>query len=155
MRREEREITDRGQIEALLKRAKVCRLAMSNGDQPYLVPLSHGYQGGHLYFHAALKGQKVEMLRRNPRVCFEVDLDCELIEADSPCELGLKYRSVIGFGTARFVEDEGGKREALAVIVRQQSGRDDAWCEDLPALDATLVIAIRIESMTGKQAGYD
>jgi len=100
MRRKDREIEDRAELESIISAANVCRLAMSENDRPYIVPLCFGYKNDNLYFHSAGEGKKLEMLRKNKYVCFEMDIDHELVRADLPCESEMKYRSVIGFGQA-------------------------------------------------------
>ncbi len=70
MRRFEYEIQELPEIEEIIGLAKVCRLAMSVGDQPYLVPLCFGYEPGALYFHSAGEGKKLDMLETNDNVCF-------------------------------------------------------------------------------------
>jgi len=64
MRRREKQITDRSQIEAIIARSQVCRLALSDGGQPYIVPLCFGYRRSRLYFHSAAAGRKIDILRR-------------------------------------------------------------------------------------------
>ncbi|MGD8833836.1 MAG: pyridoxamine 5'-phosphate oxidase family protein [Desulfobacteraceae bacterium] len=56
MRREDKQITDRKEIDAIIHGSKVCRLAMSKENQPYLVPLSFGYDGKAIYVHTAGTG---------------------------------------------------------------------------------------------------
>ena len=81
MRRQEREISDRAAIDAIIRACQVCRLGMVDGDLPYIVPMSFGYDGRALYFHCATQGRKLDVLRRRPRVCFEfVYLDA-MVEA--------------------------------------------------------------------------
>ncbi|MCJ7619404.1 MAG: pyridoxamine 5'-phosphate oxidase family protein, partial [Anaerolineae bacterium] len=66
MRRAEREIKDREAIEDILRRATVCRLAVCDGNVPYVVPLSFGYADNCLYFHSAREGRKIETIKANP-----------------------------------------------------------------------------------------
>ena len=77
MRRKDREVTDLGAIERIIGDCKVLRLGMVDGRRPYVVPLNFGFdlRGGvlELYCHSAPEGRKVEVLRRNPEVCFEMD----------------------------------------------------------------------------------
>jgi nitroimidazol reductase NimA-like FMN-containing flavoprotein (pyridoxamine 5'-phosphate oxidase superfamily) len=152
MRRAEREIKDRELIEAILRRATVCRIATCSGGLPYIVPMSFGYESGCLYLHSAPEGKKIDILRRNPRVCFEVDVDQELVKSGLPCQWGFKYRSVIGFGRAVFLEEPEEKERALNLIVKRYSGGPARYAED--ALAKVTIIKVEIESMTGKQCGY-
>jgi nitroimidazol reductase NimA-like FMN-containing flavoprotein (pyridoxamine 5'-phosphate oxidase superfamily) len=89
MRRKDRKITDRAEIEAIIAKAQVCRLAMADKDRPYIVPLSFGYEDNTLYFHSANTGKKIDILKNNRQ------------------------------GKASFVESSAAKRQALDIIMRQ------------------------------------
>jgi nitroimidazol reductase NimA-like FMN-containing flavoprotein (pyridoxamine 5'-phosphate oxidase superfamily) len=152
MRRKDREITDRAAIEAILRRAAVCRIGLVGEDGPYIVPMSLGYEAGRLYLHSAREGRKLDLIREDPRVCFEVDLDSEVVKAESPCGWSLRYRSVIGFGRAVLVEAPEEKRRGLEIILRHHGGDPSALPER--SLDGVSLIRIEIREMTGKQSGY-
>ncbi|HNU36390.1 MAG TPA: pyridoxamine 5'-phosphate oxidase family protein, partial [Methanomassiliicoccales archaeon] len=68
MRKAEREIMDQGELEEVIRRAEVCRLAMVDDGKPYIVPMNFGYRNGCLYFHCAKEGRKLDVLRENPKV---------------------------------------------------------------------------------------
>lgn len=108
MRRKDREITDICAILELVSECKVCRLAMTDGGVPYIVPLNYGYEyaDGALtfYFHSAKEGRKLEILKKNPAVCLELDGRGELVEAANPCAYGYTFASVIGTGNVEFIE---------------------------------------------------
>jgi len=150
MRRTEKEIGDRTEIDAIIRRSQVCRLGLSDEGLPYVVPLCFGYDGNALYFHCAQEGRKLEILRRNPRVCFEFDIVEGLIEAEQGCDWGIRYQSVIGYGTARVVEDAVDKRKALAIIMAQYSAGTFAFPPEM--VSRTAVVEIEIESLAGKQS---
>ena len=150
MRRKEREITDQKAIEGILHNAWVCRLAMVDGNTPYIVPLCFGYADRSLYFHSAPEGKKLEILKKNNRVCFEVDIDPSLKPNVKPCAWGMNYKSVIGFGCARFLDDVESKRKALDIIMRNYS--DKSFDYQKSAIENTTVIKVEIEQMTGKQS---
>ncbi len=150
MRRAEQEITDPAAIEELLKRGQVCHLAMCDGDRPYVVPLCYGYADGAIYIHCAREGRKLEVLRKNPNVCFEVTIDGHVTKGETTCGWSFAYQSVIGFGRGEFIEDDARKREALDVIMRQFGGPAGPYSEG--SLARTLIIKVEIESMTGKRS---
>ncbi len=152
MRKKEYEITDFTEIEAILRKAMVCRLAMTDGALPYLVPLNFGYRHRALYFHTGQAGKKIDILKKNPLVCFEVEVDAELLPADVACGFGMRYRSVVGTGRAEFVEDPAGKREALDIIMAHYSPRK-AWEYRERSFERTCVIRVAIDSITGRKAG--
>jgi nitroimidazol reductase NimA-like FMN-containing flavoprotein (pyridoxamine 5'-phosphate oxidase superfamily) len=150
MRRRDREMTDAAALAAVLQRAQVCHLAMCDGDQPYVVPMNFGHQQGVLYFHSAREGRKLDVLRRNPRVCFACHTDFELVLADHGAGCTTRYQSVIGFGTARIVDDLEAKKAAYAVIMRHYTDRPFT----LPpaALDKSLIIQVTVDHITGKRS---
>ncbi|MHB9022876.1 MAG: pyridoxamine 5'-phosphate oxidase family protein [Armatimonadota bacterium] len=152
MRRNEKAITDNSELEAIIRRSHVCRVAMCDGVQPYIVPMCFGLLDGKLYFHAATEGRKLDILRINQRVCVEFDIDQEIVMAPVSCNIAMRYRSVIGFGTAVIVEDAEEKRIGLEAVVLQYVKE----CTPFPAemLERTMVIRVALEEMTGKKSGY-
>lgn len=152
MRRKEKEITERSQIEAIIQKSTVCRLGMSENNIPYIVPLCFGYKDNMIYIHTYLKGKKIDILLKNQNVCFEFDINTEITEGEKPCKWGMKYRSVIGFGKAFFINYPEQKRKALNIIMNQYSQGTFQFPDDI--VEKTSVIKIEITSMTGKQSGY-
>lgn len=151
MRRSDKEIVGEAALLEVLEKATVCRLAMVDGDRPYVVPLCFGYRDNALYLHGSAEGRKVAALRQNPRVCFEFDLLGEPLESENACRWSMRYQSVIGFGEAVFVEEPDEKRRALDTIMAHYSDREFRLADE--AVAATAVIRVEIESMTGKQSG--
>jgi len=151
MRRKEKEITDKSEMESIIRSASVCRLAMVDGSLPYLVPICFGYRDNTLYFHSALKGRKIDILKNNNQVCFEVDIDSEIVKGAEACDWGMRFQSVIGFGTASFVTDPDEKRQALDVIMSQYSEPGDTFRYPDAKLKTTAIIKVGVEEMTGKR----
>ncbi|NOX33686.1 MAG: pyridoxamine 5'-phosphate oxidase family protein [Deltaproteobacteria bacterium] len=150
MRIKEREIKDRKDVEKILRESRVCRLAMVDGDKPYVVPLNFGYKDGFLFFHSAKEGRKIDLIKKNPNVCFEVDKLIRLKKAKCACDFGIEYKSVIGSGTAEFLDDLEEKIEGLNAIMSQYSGRQFEYTNKM--LEKTIVIKVTIDTMTGKQS---
>ena len=148
MRRNEREITDRKDIDDIIRRCQVCHLAMCDDGQPYVVPLNFGYDGGFLYFHAAPEGRKIDIIKRNNRVGFEFDILHDIVTAEQACKWGAKYESVMGSGTAEIVDDLEAKKEALQLIMRQYG--NGTWDFKEEILKKTLVLRVRILEISGK-----
>jgi nitroimidazol reductase NimA-like FMN-containing flavoprotein (pyridoxamine 5'-phosphate oxidase superfamily) len=149
MRRSDREVTDQKEIDAILAEARVCRVALADGNGPYIVPICFGYEPGNLYLHSALEGRKIALIKTDPRCCFEVDLYDDLIRGERPCSWGVRYRSVIGFGTATILTDPEEKKHGLSCILRQyDSGVHDFTSNEVQNV---AVIRIAITSMTGKK----
>jgi hypothetical protein len=149
MRRREREIRDEAGIQEILEKGIVCRLGLYDGQYPYVVPMNYGYRDGRLYFHCAAEGRKIDMLKKNDRVCIEVDIDSRIVRGDTPCRWAAKYRSVIGFGRARIVDDDKAKKAGLDVIMAHYGGSGGDY--DEKSLQRTSLIEVVLDSITGKQ----
>lgn len=152
MRRKDKEITDKKDIEDIIKRAAVCRIGLSVDGEPYVFPVNYGYHNGNLYFHSAQQGQKIEMIKKNPRVCFQMNTDVEIVPAEKACDWSLKYSSVIGFGKAEFLKSPEEKRLGVKTIMSHYSEQEFTFVEE--SLGSVCIICIRIEKMTGKKSGY-
>ncbi|MBW2091054.1 MAG: pyridoxamine 5'-phosphate oxidase family protein [Deltaproteobacteria bacterium] len=152
MRKKDQEIKDKDTIESIINRATICRIAVSDENVPYIIPVSFGYKDNCLYIHSAPEGKKITILKKNNQICFEVDTDYELLKADKACFFSMKYQSVIGFGKAFFIEDLEKKKAALDIIVKHYSEKSFEYPENI--IEYVTVIKIEIDSMTGKQSGY-
>jgi nitroimidazol reductase NimA-like FMN-containing flavoprotein (pyridoxamine 5'-phosphate oxidase superfamily) len=148
MRRKEKEVKDMTLIEEIIKQSRVCRLGLVDGDKPYVIPMSFGYDGS-LYFHSALEGRKIAVLKKNPQVCFEFDEVTKLVKNKDACEWGMAFKSVIGEGKAVFVEDITQKAHGLGVIMAQYSNRSFEFPKE--SMDKTALIKVTITRITGKQ----
>jgi len=153
MRRKDKEITDPKEIEKILKREKICRVAFNGSPFPYVVPLCYGYEDGAIYFHGFGGGKKIDCIKDDPHVCFEIDCDVKIISDEDPCEWTVHYRSVIGYGRATILEDPEEKKKGLDIIVKQYAGRALPFPEK--ALEAVCVVKVEIESVKGRKNGYD
>jgi len=149
MRRKDKEVTDKKAIEDIILKSTVCKLAMCDRHQPYIVPLCFGFKDNILYFHSAPKGKKIDILKNNPNVCFEFDIFTQVIKSAKACKWGMKYRSVIGYGKASFVTDENLKRQAFDIIMKQYA--EGLFLYEEASLTSTGIIKVDIESMTGKK----
>ncbi|MDA8124430.1 MAG: pyridoxamine 5'-phosphate oxidase family protein [Deltaproteobacteria bacterium] len=149
MRKQEREIRGDAEIREILQAAPVCRIGLADAGAPYVVPMNFGLGDGCLYLHCASEGRKLEILRSNNRVCFEMDILREVRAGETPCGWTADYRSVIGFGRAIFVADPQEKRVGLDSIMKHYRARGPfAYPEEI--LAKTVVIRIDIESISGK-----
>ncbi len=156
MRRANREITSLEEIEQVLQEAQVCRLAMVDEEgMPYIVPLNYGYKDNVLYFHCAREGRKLDILKKNNRVCFEVDIDMVIVGGEKACNYTAKYKSVIGIGKAYFVDDHEGMKAGLDVLMAQYVKSGPTTFEyDQKNMSHIFVMKVVIDEMTGKKSGY-
>ena len=158
MRRKHSEITDPEEIQRILSSTRIGRLATTGGDgYPYVTPVNFISLAGNVYFHSAPKGEKLDNIARDPRVCFEVDvplayLDIDLDRSRPICHLHQFYHCVVIRGTASVVRDDSLKVTVLNALVakHESSGDFDPVTEDMPACKACEVIEIEPVSVTAK-----
>ena len=152
MTKRELQGTDPGQIRAILDTAKVLHLGLCVDNEPYVVPMNYGYimEGETLvlYLHSAVQGKKLDMIRANPRVFFELDCDRMPFEGEKPCQYGLVYSSVMGRGTACIVEDVEEKIRAMTMLMKTQTGKDFSFNDRLVSIVS--VIRIDVTEYTAK-----
>ena len=152
MTKRERQVTDPDQIRHILDTAKVLHLGMAVDNEPYVVPMSYGYtmEEGKLviYLHSATQGKKLDMLRKNPNVFFEIDCDLMPFEGRVPCQYGLVYSSIMGRGKARILENVEEKKHAMSVLMKTQTGKEFTFEDRLVSIVA--VIRIDVAEYTAK-----
>lgn len=151
MRRNDKKITDRTEIEEILSENTICRIGLSDKNLPYIIPMNYGYHNNMIYLHSACIGKKIDIIRQNNKVCFEITDSIELIKAENACDYGTRYRSVIGFGKVYFVNDSAEKVKALQIIMEQHTGKSD-WLFAEKSVSKVLMLKIVIESISGKKA---
>ena len=146
MTKRERQVTDPEQILHILDTGKVVHLGLSVNDEPYVVPMNYGYtmEDGKLtlYLHSAVRGKKLDMIRANSKVFFEIDCDRMPFEGRVPCQYGMVYSSIMGRGTATLVEDAEGKKQAMTILLKTQTGKDFSFNDRL----VSIVTVIRIDA---------
>jgi hypothetical protein len=152
MRRKEKEVTDARIIDDLFATAGVCRIAMIDDGEPYVVPLNYGYRDNALYIHSAAAGRKIDILKRNGRVCFEIESASAIIKHAEPCHWGTRSRSLIGYGRVEILTDCQEKRRGLDIIMAHY-GKTDQNVYDEKQLRAVVILKISIESVVCKQLG--
>lgn len=121
MRRKRNEVTELAEIVDIIKRCDCVRIAMYDDKYPYIVPLNFGEEviGDTitLYIHMAHVGKKVDLLSKNPYVCFEMDCNHGLYYRQSNRSCNFQYESIIGTGKVEVVE-ENEKEHALTVLMQ-------------------------------------
>ena len=148
----ERQVTDPEQILHILDTGKVLHLGLAVDNEPYVVPMNYGYtmEDGKLtmYLHSALKGRKLDMMRANSKVFFEIDCDLQPFEGRVACQYGLVYSSIMGRGTATIVEDVEEKKKAMSILMKTQTGKDFSFEDRLVSIVA--VVRIDVAEYTAK-----
>lgn len=146
-----RQALDAGQCEAVLRRATSGVLSLhGDGGYPYGVPLSYVYADGHLYFHSALRGHKIDAVGRNDKASFTV-IDLDEVHPDRYTTF---FRSVVCFGRVHVVSDAA-EKQRLATLLGQRynPGDDEGLAQEMAhAGAAMLMLDFTIDHMSGKQA---
>lgn len=149
MRRKDREVTGLEDILGIVDKAKVLHLGLSDGDYPYIVPLHYGYEYDKevetlvFYMHGARKGHKLDLIRRNPKVCVEMECDVELVSGgEAACAYGSSYASVIGRGDAEIIGDPQEKIRGLNLLMKNQTGREFVFTEQMVASVAVMKVTV-------------
>ncbi|MDR3686634.1 MAG: pyridoxamine 5'-phosphate oxidase family protein [Coriobacteriia bacterium] len=155
LRRHDLEITDPAEIDRILRAARYATIALADGDQPYAVTLSCGYDADRrrLCFHIAPKGRKLDIIAANPAACATVigDLGYKVGECAHP------YESVVMSGRMRVLEDPGDIRAGMRTLVSQLESPEDEveiWERnklDTPeALKRFRMLVFEIDELTAK-----
>lgn len=147
MTRRERQVTDIGEITKILDKSKVLHLGMVDGDEAYVVPMNYGYimedDKLTLYLHGARRGRKLDLMRENPKVFFEMCCDIVPFEGDVACKYGITYASLMGRGLAEIVEDVEEKKLALSTLMKTQTGKAFEFEDKM----TTIVSVIKITAL--------
>lgn len=147
MTRREQQVTDINEIIEILEKSKVVHIGMIDGDEPYVVPMNYGYTlvDGKLtlYLHGARRGRKIDVLRENPKVFFEMCCDITPFEGEVACKYGITYASIMGRGVATLVDDVEEKKKALSTLMKTQVNKDFTFDDKL----TTVVSIIRIDTL--------
>lgn len=130
--------------EEMLSSALVGRLGLCSGNEPYVVPVSFCYRDGKVYIHGAKTGKRVDYVKRNPRVCFEVD------EYDPDGS----WRSVIVSGHARLSDETDVKLKALKGLAQKYSGdvRAEKLTRDSVEEMDLYICEIEVDQITGRKS---
>ncbi len=154
MRKQNKRITDLAVIFNLLDTCHVGRLSTISSDGwPMIKPLNFARDGWSLYFHCALEGEKMDDIRRDCRVCFEVDLPIAYVKGstENPCRAEYLYRSVIIRGRAFRVEDRAEKIRALACLMCKYQPETPFTGYRDDKLEITGIVRIDIDDLSGKE----
>jgi len=153
MRKKEREITNFKEIEEIIEKSDVCRIALSNDNIPYIVTMNFGYKRGDnpaLFFHCAREGKKIDIIKRNNTVCFQMDIDHELVKANMGCQCSMLYRSVVGMGKISFITKKEDKIEALNILMNHYTGEEQHPFEE-EMINRTYILRLDIDEISGKK----
>lgn len=123
------------------------------GEEPYCVPLSFVRVGDILYFHCALQGRKLDLLRQDPRVCVSFVTGTQPAYIAAELNYTTYYRSAVVTGQAFEVTDPSQKTEALRALCQKLLPNDMADFDKAASrsLSVTGVWGVRIGQAVGKE----
>jgi len=153
MRRKEKQMS-KDRMYEYLRIYDVVRIAFNDKDYPYVVPMNFGYEcidgKDILYMHCAEEGKKIELMSKNPKVGFEMDIDYGITNAEDPSECSTSYASIIGTGILEKVDSYSEKITALSILMKSLTERE-VQVFDKRIVDKTTILKLTIKTMTGKQ----
>lgn len=152
MRRKDREVTDFKEIIEIINTCDTLRLGIHNGEYPYVVPLSYGFEAVDdkfvFYTHSAMKGLKLDLIKANPKVCVEIDGMNGYVETKTG-GVTTNYRSFIGFGTAE-IADYDDTVKGLELLLEHCNVTNHS-AEECAKLGITTVLKITVDNYTAKR----
>ncbi len=153
MRRNEKAIQSNEEMTAILRKVNFVTIAMCDGNEPYLVTLSHGYDESKncIYFHCAQEGKKIDILKENNIVWGQALQD----HGYDTGECDHHYATVHFKGRVTFIDDIKEKRQALIVMIRQLEAEPQTVVDrqiSEQSLKRVNIGRIDIEYMTGKKS---
>lgn len=139
------------EIASLFTEAQVGRIATidSNGF-PYIAPVHFVYFNSKIYIHGLIRGQKIDNIKNNPKVCFEVDKMERMLLDDLPCDVNTEYTSIVAFGMATMIEKHGDKIAVLEKFVEKYVPHLAGKTFPENVVKGTGVIEVAITECTGK-----
>ena len=158
MRRSDRAITDFSDLLAVITACPVMRLGFADTNTdgvavPYIVPLNFGVTANDdvitFYFHSALEGRKVELLKQHPHAAFEADRLLQVVEGAAPCDWSAYYESVMGTGLVEILEDMDEKKAAMDSIMRHYGYAETPHYHE-GVFARTLLFKLTVTDIAGK-----
>jgi nitroimidazol reductase NimA-like FMN-containing flavoprotein (pyridoxamine 5'-phosphate oxidase superfamily) len=123
---------------AVLREGTLGRLGCIAAGWPYVVPVNYFFDGKDIYIHT-LPGKKLDALRANTRVCFQVD---EIKDS-------YHWRSVIAYGTFEEVSNEEARENVLGKLYSRLPNMTPVESKLVNGLKGIIVFRIKVEEVTG------
>ena len=156
MRRANREVTDLGELRAIVGRATVVRVASHDAEGLFVVPLNFGLDWEAdaalptLWLHSAAQGRKADAWLADPEVALELDQPVGVIEGDFSCAYSLAYESVMAQARVTRVDDPAQKLHGLTRLMEHVApGAPVRFSE--AAVERVCVWRVDVERLTGKR----
>jgi nitroimidazol reductase NimA-like FMN-containing flavoprotein (pyridoxamine 5'-phosphate oxidase superfamily) len=129
-------------------------LVMCRDNIPYAVPMNHGYENGRFYFHCAPAGKKLQVIEKNPNVCYVIrKYYGPLEELDQSLRCHGPWESVIAYGRARVLDTREELRSAFKSFMAYYGKPSFEPSED--AYETTKAIVIDVDEMTARREYHE
>jgi len=146
------------EMEEVLKRAEVGRMALCDGSVPYIVPVNFIYDEGKIAFHCEWEGKKLDIIKNNPSCCFEVDELMGKVSYHYASKCHLDYDSVLAFGRARIEGDENERIRLLQLFgekyderYRRPVSEGGLRIAQNKSITECCCIVVNVEELTGRR----
>ena len=152
------EIQSKSSMITFLNSQQVGRVCSIDGRGfPQIIPMNFVYADGSIYMHSHPFGEKLDNIRRNPQVGFEVDqhvcfLPSYYFHPTDASQADTLYVSVVIKGRAELIEDGKEKARALNALMEkyQKEGRYEPLEPEMPVVEEVAIIKVIIQEMRGK-----
>ena len=131
-------ITDRSQIEDIIRKCPYCTVGIIDGEgNPYVIPMNFAWENDTIYLHSGPEGSKVDEL--------------VYMHKQIACSYSMKSRSVICKGKVRFIEDMDEKRRILDLLMKQYTDNACSYAE--PAVRNVKIWEVKVDEISCKSFG--
>lgn len=153
MRNKKNEVKDFSEIVSIISKCDTIRIAMFDEKYPYIIPLNFGEEVIDnqiiFYVHTGYKGKKIDLLKQNSNVAFEMDCNHELYYRESNKSCNFRFQSVVGTAHVEIVTEDM-KDKALTILMKHYHSDEIKYNPKFAP--ATLCLKIIVDTITGKRA---
>ena len=154
MRRKDREVTDFNTMISIIDECDIIRIGLADGDFPYIVPLNFAYtadenQQIRFYIHGAMAGRKYELMQKNLKCSFELDIPLEMDCIYEKKDVTMRYKSVMGTAEIRFLDGEE-KQSAIDNIIMNRYDETRNFEYNKSVVSRTAVAELTVLDWTAK-----
>ncbi len=129
-------------------------LVLANDNEPYAIPINHGYKDGSFYFHCGMTGKKLDFIRKNPRVSYVINKYFGKPEDHvKSMKCHGSWESLIVYGTAKIIEEREEYRQAFKTFMEYYG--NTKFEPSAEAHTKTRIIKVTAEKMTARREGSD
>ncbi len=162
MRRKDREVTDTDEIIGIIDKCAILRIGLADGEYPYIVPVNFSYtfEGGQLalYIHGAMAGRKYELINKNGKCSFEMDIPLGMECNEEHRDVTERYLSVMGTADIELIPNEE-KKSVIDNIIMARYEETRSFRYNESTVPRTMIARLKVIEITAKanrlQSGPD